>query len=71
MSKKHSAGQARRPDRGDAVDEHGRPPGASSRTGTGDGPAADPDRVDRARGGAVLHGRRHEPEPVDRADDPP
>ncbi|MEU9253706.1 hypothetical protein AB0D66_17850 [Streptomyces sp. NPDC048270] len=31
------------------VDEHGRPPGAPSRTGPGHGPPADPARVDRAR----------------------
>ncbi|MEU9235530.1 hypothetical protein [Streptomyces subrutilus] len=37
------------PDQGAMVDEHGRPPGAPSRTGPGDGPAADPARVDRAR----------------------
>ncbi|KPI20575.1 hypothetical protein OV450_0041 [Actinobacteria bacterium OV450] len=37
------------PDRGAAVDEHGRAPGVPSRTGTGAGPPADPDRVDRAR----------------------
>ncbi|GLX34210.1 hypothetical protein Sros01_02830 [Streptomyces roseochromogenus] len=37
------------PDEGAMVDEHGRPPGASSRTGPGGGPPADPDRVARAR----------------------
>ncbi|MET9605980.1 hypothetical protein ABZZ17_13045 [Streptomyces sp. NPDC006512] len=37
------------PDEGAMVDEHGRPPGAPSRTGPGAGPPADPDRVDRAR----------------------
>lgn len=36
-------------DMGAMVDEHGRPPGVASRTGTGGGPPADPDRVDRAR----------------------
>ncbi|GLX38306.1 hypothetical protein [Streptomyces lavendulae] len=36
------------PDQGAAVDEHGRPPGVPSRTGTGDGPPVDPDRVERA-----------------------
>ncbi|RKT03129.1 hypothetical protein BX286_1051 [Streptomyces sp. 3211.6] len=37
------------PDAGAMVDEHGRPPGVPSRTGTGAGPAADPARVDAAR----------------------
>lgn len=37
------------PDHGAEVDEHGRRPGAPSRTGTGGGPPADPDRVARAR----------------------
>ncbi|MFF4104424.1 hypothetical protein [Streptomyces sp. NPDC001903] len=36
-------------DQGAEVDEHGRRPGVPSRTGTGSGPPADPDRVDRAR----------------------
>ncbi|MFD3759248.1 hypothetical protein [Streptomyces sp. NPDC058622] len=37
------------PDRGAAVDEHGRAAGAPSRTGTGSGaPPADPDRVEEA-----------------------
>ncbi|MFE9561540.1 hypothetical protein ACFYM0_10570 [Streptomyces sp. NPDC006487] len=37
------------PDEGAMVDEHGRPPGAPSRTGTGSGsPPCDPERVDRA-----------------------
>ncbi len=36
------------PDLGAAVDEHGRPPGATSRTGSGASPPADPDRVERA-----------------------
>ncbi|MER7759205.1 hypothetical protein [Streptomyces sp. NPDC097619] len=36
-------------DEGAMVDEHGRPPGVASRTGTGAGPAADPARVARAR----------------------
>ncbi|WP_404953517.1 hypothetical protein [Streptomyces sp. 147326] len=36
------------PDQGATVDEHGRPPGAASRTGPGGGPPADPDRVERA-----------------------
>ncbi|WP_030852663.1 hypothetical protein [Streptomyces sp. NRRL F-4474] len=36
------------PDEGAAVDEHGRPPGAPSRTGPGTGPPADPARVERA-----------------------
>ncbi|MFD0375520.1 hypothetical protein [Streptomyces sp. NPDC127112] len=37
------------PDTGAMVDEHGRPPGVPSRTGTGAGAAADPARVDAAR----------------------
>ncbi|MFF4369209.1 hypothetical protein [Streptomyces sp. NPDC001594] len=37
------------PDVGAMVDEHGRPPGVPSRTGTGAGAAADPARVDAAR----------------------
>ncbi|GLW01545.1 hypothetical protein Slala05_51760 [Streptomyces lavendulae subsp. lavendulae] len=37
------------PDLGAAVDEHGRPAGVPSRTGTGGGPPVDPDRVERAR----------------------
>ncbi|OEJ35092.1 hypothetical protein [Streptomyces subrutilus] len=37
------------PDQGAMVDEQGRPPGAPSRTGPGDGPSVDPTRVDRAR----------------------
>ncbi|WP_327308614.1 hypothetical protein OG730_38315 [Streptomyces sp. NBC_01298] len=37
------------PDEGAMVDEHGRPPGVPSRTGTGSGsPPSDPERVDRA-----------------------
>lgn len=37
------------PDEGAMVDEHGRPPGTRSRTGTGsDAPPADPVRVERA-----------------------
>ncbi|MFF3215760.1 hypothetical protein ACFYYB_34690 [Streptomyces sp. NPDC002886] len=37
------------PDKGSMVDEHGRPPGTPSRTGTGStAPAAHPDRVERA-----------------------
>ncbi|MGW1772044.1 hypothetical protein [Streptomyces sp. NPDC002104] len=37
------------PDAGAMVDEHGRPPGAPSRRGTGSSaPAADPERVERA-----------------------
>ncbi|MFF4496846.1 hypothetical protein [Streptomyces sp. NPDC001546] len=42
-------GGAPLPDAGAMVDEHGRPPGEPSRTGTGAGPAADPGRVDAAR----------------------
>ncbi|GAA0320382.1 hypothetical protein GCM10010302_69480 [Streptomyces polychromogenes] len=37
------------PDTGAMVDEHGRAPGVPSRTGTGAGPVADPERVDAAR----------------------
>ncbi|MFF5703076.1 hypothetical protein ACFY7H_11295 [Streptomyces sp. NPDC012794] len=37
------------PDAGAMLDEHGRAPGAPSRTGTGSGPAADAARVDEAR----------------------
>lgn len=37
------------PDAGAMLDEHGRPPGVPSRTGTGSGPAADPARVEQAR----------------------
>ncbi|MFD8148417.1 hypothetical protein [Streptomyces sp. NPDC059708] len=37
------------PDKGAKTDEHGRPPGAPSRTGTGsNASAADPERVERA-----------------------
>ncbi|MFD3808691.1 hypothetical protein ACFWSF_14815 [Streptomyces sp. NPDC058611] len=37
------------PDQGAEVDEHGRAPGAPSRTGTGSSaPPADPDRVEEA-----------------------
>ncbi|GLX16829.1 hypothetical protein [Streptomyces lavendulae] len=37
------------PDAGAMVDEHGRAPGAASRTGTGAGPAADAARLDAER----------------------
>ncbi|MGW7435334.1 hypothetical protein [Streptomyces sp. NPDC054849] len=46
------------PDEGAMVDEHGRPPGAESRTGPGGGPPADPDRVERA----MRRGRGERPE---------
>ncbi|MFF0549649.1 hypothetical protein ACFYUL_11860 [Streptomyces sp. NPDC004311] len=36
------------PDEGAVVDEHGRPPGAPSRTGPGTGPPVGPTRVERA-----------------------
>lgn len=37
------------PDQGAMLDEHGRPPGVPSRTGTGSGsPPSDPERVERA-----------------------
>ncbi|MEU9146672.1 hypothetical protein [Streptomyces sp. NPDC048349] len=52
------------PDAGAAVDEHGRPPGAPSRTGPGEGPPVDPDRVERARL-AEKHGKAGEEPPVD------
>ncbi|MFF1412983.1 hypothetical protein ACFVX6_24965 [Streptomyces sp. NPDC058289] len=40
------------PDEGAMVDEHGRPPGVPSRTGTGSGsPPSDPERVERAAAG--------------------
>lgn len=41
--------QALLPDAGAMKDEHGRPPGVPSRTGTGSGPVADPARVERSR----------------------
>lgn len=45
------------PDAGAMVDEHGRPPGAPSRTGTGSAsPPADPDRVERAAAGDAEPG---------------
>lgn len=48
------------PDQGAMVDEHGRPPGTPSRTGTGSGsPPSDPERVERAA-------RRTEPGEADR-----
>ncbi|MFZ3492808.1 hypothetical protein ACODT5_06125 [Streptomyces sp. 5.8] len=40
------------PDEGAMVDEHGRPPGVPSRTGTGSSsPPSDPERVERAAAG--------------------
>ncbi|MFJ7265411.1 hypothetical protein ACIQV3_01865 [Streptomyces sp. NPDC099050] len=45
------------PDEGAMVDEHGRPPGVPSRTGTGSGsPPSDQERVDRAAAEAVDPG---------------
>lgn len=39
----------RLPDNGAMIDEHGRPPGVASRTGTGSmAPPANPDRIERA-----------------------
>ncbi len=57
------------PDQGAAVDEHGRPPGAPSRTGPGHGPPVDPDRVERARA-EEKHGKAGEEEPSVDADRP-
>ncbi|MCX5409309.1 hypothetical protein OHA37_36325 [Streptomyces sp. NBC_00335] len=45
------------PDEGAMVDEHGRPPGAPSRTGTGSSsPPSDPERVERAAAGEAGPG---------------
>ncbi|MFD9304828.1 hypothetical protein ACFWCB_19575 [Streptomyces sp. NPDC060048] len=46
------------PDMGAMVDEHGRPPGVPSRTGTGStAPPADPERVERAVGDPPAEAR--------------
>ncbi|GAA2639868.1 hypothetical protein GCM10010425_50400 [Streptomyces spororaveus] len=47
-AKKHGPRPKRLPDEGAAVDEHGRPPKAPSRTGPGSSPPSDPARVERA-----------------------
>ncbi|MFD6892238.1 hypothetical protein [Streptomyces sp. NPDC059957] len=45
------------PDEGAMVDEHGRPPGVPSRTGTGSSsPPSDPERVERADAGETDPG---------------
>ncbi|MCJ0869744.1 hypothetical protein [Streptomyces sp. AP-93] len=45
------------PDEGAMVDEHGRPPGVPSRTGTGSSsPPSDPERVERAAAGETGPG---------------
>ncbi|MFD3540256.1 hypothetical protein ACFWUQ_12250 [Streptomyces sp. NPDC058662] len=56
------------PDEGAPVDEHGRPPGAPSRTGTGSAaPPADPERVERAAPAGPAASAR--PSPRGTADD--
>ncbi|WP_284581409.1 hypothetical protein [Streptomyces sp. 2P-4] len=65
------AGPAMLPDEGAMVDEHGRPPGAPSRRGTGSAaPPADPERYAAANAGPDPPTALERPAPADPPDPP-